>query len=292
MKTRHVVRVLVLAIIALLVLVNDYASIKGQYGGQDIIESSWLYSRWDRMLGSSPHLESYNSGVRGNLWSFSIAGFRISDPLAVLNAPGDLWISALLPVALTVLLGRVFCGWVCPMGLFSELIVKLRRLLSRFGIRFFNWPVTSRLKYVVLIVGIVFTAVFSVSFFFHIYPPRIVSDLIRDSLVGTSALIGVVFIGVILLAELLFVERLWCRCLCPGGAIYSLLGRWRLLRIRRDTQTCTDCKECDRACPHDLEPSHQELAGECDNCGLCRGACQPAALSYSLTPPLEKGGDK
>jgi ferredoxin-type protein NapH len=177
------------------------------------------------------------------------------------------------------------------MSLLSEIVTSVRRGLDRLGVAFFSWPVTGLLKYAGLVIGLIFTLAMSVSFFFHIYPPRIISDLIRDSLLGDLAFGGVVFIGVILLAELLFVERLWCRCLCPGGAVYSILGKTRFLRIHRDRNACTNCGDCDKVCPYELQPASGALTtGECDNCGLCKKACEPKALHYTLNGPWGKDG--
>jgi ferredoxin-type protein NapH len=225
------------------------------------------------------------------LWSFSIQDFRISDPLAVLSAPAALAMTALIPIIATMLLGRVFCGWICPMGLLSEIVTGIRRGLDRLGIGFFSWPVTGLLKYAVLAIGLFLVLVMSVSFFFPIYPPRIISDMIRDSLLSDPPINGIVIVGGILLAELLFVERLWCRCLCPGGAVYSLLGWTRFLRIRRDNDKCTQCGDCDKVCPHELQPASTALTtGECDNCGLCRKSCEPRALGYTLSGAWGKNG--
>jgi ferredoxin-type protein NapH len=282
---RHVVRILVLAVIAALILLNDYFSLKGQFGGQKMIDESWLYSIVDDWFGRSRHLKPYETFAQGGLWSFSIYSFRISDPLAVLSAPEALALTATIPIVATMLLGRVFCGWICPMGLLSEIVTGIRRGLERMGVAFFSWPVSNLLKYAVLAIGLLFALAMSVSFFFPIYPPRIISDILRDSLLSSPPIGGIVFIGVILLAELLFVERLWCRCLCPGGAVYSILGKSRFLRIRRNLTACNNCGDCDKVCPHDLKPASVEPSGECDNCGLCKNACEPKALHYTLKKP-------
>ncbi len=283
MKIRHPIRILIIVAIGAMVLMNDYFCLKGQYGGQNIIDESWLYSTIEGWVGRSPHLHPYESFAHGSLWSMELWGFRISDPLAAISSPTVLWWTALLPLAAAMLLGRAFCGWLCPMGLLSEMVVWLRKLAAACGIQFFSLALTPKLKYVALAVGTACAVGLSVSFFHPIYPPRIISDVIRNLLTSNSATYGLALIGGILLAELLFVERLWCRCLCPGGAMYSLAGRARIVQIRRDAATCTDCKNCDAVCPHQLAPSHKSLGGECDNCGLCRSACEPRALSYRLT---------
>ncbi len=291
MKPRHATRLLVPALLAASFWLNNYYVLKGQIGGTAEIQSSPLYTWIDKLHGASPHRQPYQPFAQGGLWSFRFRGFRVSDPLAVL---GELAVlkrvhagflaSALLPVALTLLLGRVFCSWICPMGLLSEAVTGLRGLLARVRVHAFAFALTNRIKYAVLTVGLAFGLFLSLRFFFWIYPPRILSDMLRDSLLGERVSgTAAMFTGILLLLELLFVERLWCRCLCPGGALYSLLGRWRLLRVARDSEVCTQCLDCDRACPHDLMPSHEELSGECDNCGLCRASCEPRALHYTLS---------
>jgi len=289
MKWRHLTRVLVLLTIAAVVLLNRYWTLKGQVGGNLEIESSRVYTWLDQLHGASPHRTAYEAVGHGSLWSFRLGPVRLSDPLAVIgevvvlkSLSSTLMLSALIPVIATLLLGRVFCSWICPMGLLSEGITALRAGLARFGVNLYAGRASNGLKYIILATGLLFGLLASVRYFFWIYPPRILSDCLRDSLVGSVSDKAVVFIGVVLLCELLFVERLWCRCLCPGGALYSLLGRWRIVRIWRDPETCTSCLECDRACPHDLTPSHLPLEGECDNCGLCRATCEPRALHYQI----------
>ena len=291
MRIRHVTRIGALVLIAGMILLNDYFSLKGQYGGQKIIEESALYNTLDGWFGRSPHLQPYETFAQGSLWSFSIYDFRVSDPLSVLSAPAALAMTAIIPVVVTLLLGRVFCSWICPMSFLSEIVTGIRRGLGRLGIRFFSWPVTNHLKYAVLAIGLFFVVAMSVPFFFSIYPPRIISDLVRDSLLSSPAVSSIAFLTVVLLIELLFIERLWCRCLCPGGAVFSILGRMRFLRIRRDPVTCNNCGDCDEICPYELEPAGSTLTtGQCDNCGLCKRTCEPESLHYSLGKPWGKNG--
>ena len=75
-------------------------------------------------------------------WSAQIAGVSLTDPLAGAEAIsssrsfyGPLMISLLIPIIITVLLGRVFCGWICPMNTLLEMVDKLRPWLSLAEIR-------------------------------------------------------------------------------------------------------------------------------------------------------------
>jgi polyferredoxin len=59
----------------------------------------------------------------------------------------------------------------------------------------------------------------------------------------TVAVIGVLVVGSI------FVRDLWCRYLCPYGALLGVLGRLAPLKVTRDEDLCTGCEGCTRACP-------------------------------------------
>ena len=80
--------------------------------------------------------------IKGNTWSGTFWGFKLSDPLAVLGqmAAGltfywPFLLTALIPVALTVLFGRFFCGWICPATLLYELNTNLGAWLRWAGIK-------------------------------------------------------------------------------------------------------------------------------------------------------------
>ena len=291
-KLRTTVRLLILFLFFIIAGINHYSTVKAQQGGQEMIDDSPMLSMVDTFYGSSPHRPIYEHVAGGGLWSFQVKGFRVSDPLAGVSDIAAskalhklMLFSLIVPLVATLLLGRVFCGWICPMGLFGDLLAWMRRLLGKTGFEFFNLPVSRRIKYWVLGFGILVTLILSVQFFYMFYPPRIISDWVRDGWTSTVSGIDLAIFGMILFFELLLCQRLWCKCLCPGGALYSLLGKWRRLRVIRDVHACTHCRKCDVACPYDLEPGSLPLGGECDNCGLCVQACGDDAISYRLKTP-------
>lgn len=286
---RHLVRSLVMAVLFFIAGLNYYYTVKSQHGGQEVINRSASLSLIDKMYGTSPHRTRHDHFAGGSLWSFQLKGFRASDPLAVLGSgltsktvSTALLVSLLLPIALTVLLGRFFCGWICPMGVIGEGVIALRRRLERLNIRFFNVSVSRSLKYYLLVAGAVVSVVYSVHFFYIFYPPRIMSDWVRDWWTGALVMRDFALVAGLSLVGLLACERLWCKCLCPGAAVYSMMSRWRLVRVQRDKHACTKCGKCDVACPYDLDPSKESLGGECDNCGQCIEVCGDTALSYRL----------
>ena len=120
--------------------------------------------------------------IKGSVWSAKIGGFKISDPLGVvgqiLAEQRVYWpfvLSALVPVVLTILLGRFFCGWICPGYLLYEIGDLFRQLLYRAGLRPRNIKLPLPLKYAVLGVGLVGGAVLGVALFPMVYPPAVIS---------------------------------------------------------------------------------------------------------------------
>ena len=290
--SRHAIRVTVLLGLFALAGGNLYRQYKSQYGGQFEIDRHRGLRVMDRLAGSSPHLDRTPATVSGGLWSFKAGPVRASDPLAVVSAiltsrtvTVTLLVSVLLPLIGALLLGRVFCSWICPMGLFGEGVRGLKRRLAREGLQFLNFDVSRLPKYVILVLGGVTCLLFSVPFFFSFYPPRIISDATRDAWTGSFMTAELLFVGALLLCELVLCERLWCKCLCPGGGLLAWLGAGRRLRVRHDPEACTACGACDQACPYDLNPSHVTLGGECDNCGACVTACGDDALHFMLKAP-------
>lgn len=245
----------------------------------------------DRVLGGLEDPEKIISSVSGSPWSLNVFGYNISDPLATfaLSIAGKNFYwpflsSILLLTLLSVLLGRVFCGWLCPFHFIAEMNNKLRRFFISLGIEPHNLILKKRTKYIILLSLLVLAFVTGLQLFTHIYPPLVVSREVFNYLFFGTIGFGTFFILFLLLTELTLSERWWCRYVCPGGALYSVLGSLRVIRIIRNMKRCTDCEDCDRACPFGLLPMSDMLGMECDNCGLCRSACPEKALSYGIMP--------
>jgi len=241
--------------------------------------------------------------VRGSTWSLQLFGWTLTDPLAALESIAASrsvrWVlvaGALLPLLGTLLLGRVFCSWICPAGFLFELSGKLRRVLRMLELR----PGKVRLwhgnKYVLLALGLAVSFVVGLPLLGYLYPPALVGrevhngitvlfDRAEEGALGFSAAgltIASWFLLGIALVELGFGPRLWCRSLCPGGAVYTLLGRRRVVNVERTPENCTQCGSCVLACEMGLSPMTDRIGGECDNCGKCVADCPDDALHYVL----------
>ncbi len=227
--------------------------------------------------------------IKGSTWSANFFGYKISDPLAVLAQMASgltiywpFFISALIPVVLTIIFGRFFCGWICPATFLYELNSGLSLLLQRFGIKTGRKRFDRRLKYGVLAVGIGISTISGSVLISMIYPPAIIGREIYFGIALGGFGAGLVFFVLTLLFDLLVSRRGFCRYICPGGALYSLLGRFRLFRIKRIVENCNDCAKCNAVCEFGLDPLRDDFGQECNNCTACIAVCPTDALTFNL----------
>ncbi len=227
--------------------------------------------------------------VKGNTWSATFWGLKLSDPLAALGqmAAGMTFywpflFTALIPIGLSVVFGRFFCGWICPATFIYELNSNLVSWLRWAGLKVGNRRFDKRLKYGVLAAGLLLSAATGSVLVAAIYPPAIIGREIYYMIgIGGFGAGTMFFLGT-LLFDLLVARRGFCRYLCPGGALYSLLGRYRLLRIRRIVETCNDCAKCNAVCEFDLDPLRDGFGQECNNCTACIAVCPTDALAFTI----------
>jgi ferredoxin-type protein NapH len=264
---------------------EDLDNVAGERAGA----LAWI----DQQVSTLDDPQALLDGVKGTVWSMRLGGLDLSDPLAAAEtvaASKQLYVpmllSALVPVVVTVLLGRVFCSWICPAGLLFEITGKLRRLLRIAELPPAEVHFSHRNKYVVLVVGLLTAALLGLPIFTLIYPPAVLSRLAHAWIFGTALTGMLVLLGVMVVFELLVSPRWWCRTMCPGGALYALLGWSRLLRVKLDASRCTGCRACEPVCEPGLDPVRQSYGIECDNCGVCIRHCGDQALYYTIGLPL------
>jgi ferredoxin-type protein NapH len=126
-----------------------------------------------------------------------------------------------------------------------------------------------------------------------IYPPAIIGRETYYALALGGFGSGAVFFVLTMLFDILVTRRGFCRYLCPGGALYSLLGRYRVFRIRRLAERCNDCARCNAVCEFDLDPMRDGFGQECNNCAACIASCPTDAMTFIVAvtdhPPQGPG---
>jgi len=227
--------------------------------------------------------------LKGTTWSATFFGLKLSDPLAVVGqiSAGKIiylpfLLTALIPVLLTILFGRFYCGWICPATFIYELNDSLATWLRKAGLPVSRRKLDFRLKYLVLGMGIVISAFSGIIVFAAMYPPAIIGREIYYAIALDGFGAGMVFFLMTLLFDLMVSRRGFCRYVCPGGALYSLLGRFRILRIKRDATQCNDCAKCNVVCQFGLNPLRDNFSQECNNCTACIAVCPTDALSFTV----------
>ena len=172
--------------------------------------------------------------------------------------------------ALTVFLGPVFCGWICPLGSIQEWFGKLRKKIFK---RRFNRMIPYKvdrilryLRYVMLGWVLYMTAVTGTLVFSDIDPYFALFNFWRSEV----AIGGVIILAVVLVLSLI-VERPFCKYACPYGAVLGVFNLFRIFKIRRRPSTCIDCKACDRSCPMNIPVSTSGAVRDhqCISCLKC-----------------------
>jgi polyferredoxin len=237
--------------------------------------------------------------------SLAVNGFFRANPLVVVSfvlaqkALTFLLIPGMLLTVFSALLGRFFCGWICPLGTIIDLVG--HRIGKSAPIRVLH----GTFKYY-LLATLLFAALFNVNvtgvldplailvrvFTFVFYP--LLGYAVRSGWVGMYYLIGdkrdfldplygflrdyvipfretfypLAFLTLALFLFILFLERFeqrnWCKNLCPLGTLLGLLGRFALFK-RVPARLCADCGDCREMCPTAFDGEILQK----ENCILC-----------------------
>ncbi|WP_102398743.1 4Fe-4S binding protein [Haloimpatiens massiliensis] len=204
-------------------------------------------------------------------------------------APSSLIILICL-IVLTILLGRIFCGYICPLGTIQTLINKLGRKLKIKQIKV-NEKMDKILrysKYVVLVVVLFTTYKAGELILRPLDPWATFMHLGSGSEIFSEFLIGFIILMLIFMSSL-FIERAWCRYFCPLGAFLAIISPLRIFKVKRNPQTCVNCKKCTKNCPMGIEISNCNATDsmECISCGECLAVCPK-----SETLDMKKGKKK
>jgi len=175
-----------------------------------------------------------------------------------------------LVLGLTLLFGPVFCGWICPFGTVQEFIGKIGRKI--FKKRYNNFiplkldRLLRYLRYVILILVVVNTAISGKLLFANFDPYFALFNIWSSEVTRLSLLV----LGLVLIGSL-FVERPWCKYLCPLGALLGIFNLFRIVKLKRNEKTCINCKACDRVCPMNINVSTSKVVydHQCISCLLC-----------------------
>ncbi len=197
------------------------------------------------------------------------------------------YLPAVLTIALTLVFGRVWCGWICPLGAIFE-------LFGPKGTR--KMPGWMRgVKYIILFTIFVL-ALFGSLAFMYFDPITILIRGIADPISVAQSIIsnpGLRVATLLAMLPLLFAlginlieKRFWCRYLCPLGAIIGLGSKFSFFRRRVNEMSCVKCGDCAKTCPMGaINPETiQHDPAECIMCMDCAAPCPKTAITFGKQP--------
>jgi len=244
------------------------------------------------------------------------------------------FLAAFAVLVLALVLGRSFCGWICPLGALNQLtghLVKRRPgkerrvrrhdaghrvkfgvlagllVASAFGLQWVGLldPISLTIRSLSLAIGPAlelgaregFDGLYETG----LDPVRWASEPVYRLAKRTvlsfeqpafrqAPLIGLLFLTILGLN--LVRPRMWCRYVCPLGALLGVTARFGALRLGMKQDECDSCGLCTIRCPSGAEP---EMAGEgrwrpaeCYVCGNCTATCEKG-LAFRLQRPARTG---
>ena len=189
-------------------------------------------------------------------------------------------------VVLSVVFGRVYCGYLCPQMIFSEASRMLELKVRR---RFKSRPAIGKaIFYAVLAAASILLAFIFIAYFVE---PR---DLIRRlaSLdIHTAAGISGAVVTLLTFLDFGFLRLRFCTTACPYGYLQGMLsdGNTLLVEYRDEKRDCIECKKCVRDCPMGIDIRVSPFQIECVHCGECIDSCEtilaklkkPGLIHYS-----------
>ncbi|MFV0431780.1 MAG: quinol dehydrogenase ferredoxin subunit NapH [Alphaproteobacteria bacterium] len=195
----------------------------------------------------------------------------------------DLLIGGAILLILGFIFGaRLFCGWICPVNLVSETTTWIKH---KFGIKA-SLRLNEYMRYGILLMVII-ASIVGHSLAWEAISP--ISNTYRSFLfVGLS---GLWLIGLVALLDIFVLSENFCKNLCPQGALYSLIGHFRIFGVTAyNKDKCTHCGDCYAVCPEE-KILHEPLRGKktphvksglCTACGQCIDACCENVLKYDF----------
>ena len=191
--------------------------------------------------------------------------------------------------------GRFVCGWLCPFGLFQDLLHKIpfiKKIKTFKGDR-----ILRKLKYVILAVFVVILPMCIADaigigdpwFCKYICPVGTLEGGIPLVILneGLRQTIGWLYtwkiaILIILIILSVIIYRPFCKYICPLGAIYGAFNKISAMGLHCDKSKCVSCRKCENICKMGVNPAEKANSAECIRCGLCVKECPAKALNLGL----------
>jgi polyferredoxin len=186
------------------------------------------------------------------------------------------------------LLGRWFCGWICPFGLFQEILYWIPA-------KKFELPKWTRgIKHFIFLIMVILMPMYfknsigmTETWFCNFCPagcleagiPTVIIDPSIRYLIGTMYWIKIAILVILVIIPSIFIKRPFCTTICPVGLMMGFTNRFSFLKLSFNKSKCNNCGLCSVDCPMGLNPTTDFNSSECIRCMNCTkewcGAIKP-----------------
>ena len=226
-------------------------------------------------------------GIGHNWWGW-MAKLQFLPSLLALNVGVIIGL-----ILLTLLLGRIYCSVICPLGVFQDLVIWIRRR----GEKLFKKKKTHKFKYIsehkwvrygVLVLSIISIIVSGQMLIALIAPYSAYGRMIQSIVAACSGSVtaALLITGLLTLIIICVCAWMWgreyCNTICPVGTTLSLLSRFSLMRPVIDESSCINCGKCGRGCKAGCidTKNHKIDYSRCVDCFDCIETCQEGAIKF------------
>lgn len=177
---------------------------------------------------------------------------------------------------LTLIIGRLFCGWMCIFGSLNDWVYTVSNKLFKIKYRI-NKKVDSYLKYLkYLVFGIIIIFVWNglINLPSGSSPWDAYSQLFDIKYMLSEYLIGTIILLLIIVGAA-FIERFFCRYLCPLGAFLGILSKTKVFKVNKERTKCSKCAACTAKCSMGIDLNRVDAVNSCEciQCFNCIGIC-------------------
>ena len=193
---------------------------------------------------------------------------------------GTIFLVALF-LLITLVYGRLWCGWMCPQTIFTELTPFMNKLAHKsFGRKL---PKHLRLLVVSLLFGFV-------SVCYVVSPYDLVPALFRGE-PQPIAMATILVIALITYVNFAFIRRIFCATICPYGKLQSAITDDKSMIIQRDPERLADCLDCSCECCVNICPTkidiRKGMQAGCIMCARCIDTCTKVLAGKQQTGVLQ-----
>ncbi|MGC8865885.1 MAG: 4Fe-4S binding protein [Bacteroidales bacterium] len=232
--------------------------------------------------------------------------------LKFLYDPSILATGFLIILLLTIIWGRIYCSWICPLGVLQDLLGRFRNWKSKKKKKYRTLPSLRALRYTVLVIvtllllagimqPLVLTDPYSLfgKIMHNLLMPALmtINNQLSSFLVGhniyfakpypaaafhqASLWFSLAGAGLLLFLSVKY-GRIYCTAWCPVGTLLGLFSRLSLFSLKISEDSCTSCGLCARACKAGCIDYHKLTIDfeRCVGCFNCLGACPSHGISF------------